>query len=202
MDYMTDALTTYRLEKGKINVTAGVTDRIAAVLGHHYVQSSGFAKYDSAKWKTTLKNLVAKLEIAVRRNVSTDGVHRQEIEHMIQEIKAGIKEYPETEPQAIVYLIFLAFDLMGDLPNNGTKRNTRENDFDLGRFRSIRYDQTTPQKARLILYLARWGTLKEYLSDVSDQELRAIESQYHRQKTDDFLKWFKGKYPTVYAELF
>jgi hypothetical protein len=201
MDYMKDALRTYRRKQGSINVHAGATGRIAAILGKHYAQSSSSMTYSSAEFKRTLTNLVAKLKIAVKRNVFTDGVHHKHIDQLLKQIQEGIEGYPEAEPQALLYLIFLAFELMGDLPNNKTRLSTRENNFSLNGFRTVRYLQTPHQRAALIYATARWRSFSEYSSDKAGQE---IEDRYfaHYRDPDDFLKWFKGKYPSVYAEMF
>lgn len=197
VDDMKDALRAYRRSDGSVNVPAFISDDLWHVLGSFYSQSSSRTTYDADKWKNAMKKLVRKVEIAIKRNIDTDAIHRGRIDRHIRRIKEAIDAGQESELQAIAELLFLTFELMGGMPNNReVKHATKEGYFDLRRHRTVHYLQSPAQKAALVLDAAEWGMFKEHLS------VRDIADQYWGKDKVKFLAWFKEKYPAVYAQLF
>lgn len=195
-DDMKEALLTYRRPNGSVNVSSGVGDDLWHLLGKYYLNSSSYTTYDRREWKQTMNKLVKKLEIAFRRNVDTDAIHRKKVDRHLRMFQSAVDKGPEAEPQAIVQLACLAFELMGGMPDNRkVEHATHESDFDLKRFRTVRYLQTPGQKARLILDTAGWDMFKD---DYSRDE---IEGEYYG-RPEKFLAWYKENFPKAYVKLF
>lgn len=196
-DNMKDALLAYRRDNGSINVPAFITDDLWHILGKFYSQSSSSTPYKALKWKTAMKKLITKLEIAIKRNVDTDAIHRQKIDRHVRLVKKAIHAGTEAEPQVIAELLFLAFELIGGMPKNTeVEHASKKSYFDLRRHRTIHYLQSPEQKARLILDTSGWKMFNEHYS------ISEIEDEYYGKDKVKFLEWFKQKHPAVYAKLF
>lgn len=196
-DNMKDALLAYRRDDGSINVPAFITDDLWRVLGKFYSQSSSSTPYSASKWKRAMKKLITKLEIAIKRNVDTDAIHRQSIERHVRLVKEAIHAGTEAEPQVIAEVLFLAFELIGGMPKNTeVEHASKESYFDLRRHRTIHYLQSPKQKARLIFDTAGWKIFNKHYSR------REIEDQYSGKDSVKFLAWFKQTHPAAYAMLF
>lgn len=188
----------YQPTGNRVVVSIAMEDMLRFVLGRGYdhCHSRSFSR---AEWKRVVAKLVSKLEIAISKNVETDGIHRLSIRYQLERAKDALKARPTAEPQLSVALICLCFELMGDLPDNRKVNKTQETNFELHRHRSVYYLQQPRQKAKLILHTANWEQFKKRYK-ASD-----IESKWYCDYDQDpqkFLDWYKATYPDVYAELF
>jgi hypothetical protein len=199
MDDMKDQRLTYRRKDGRINVAVHTEDDLRYVLGGYYDQCHS-RSFNETEWKKIVRKLVGKLEIAIKRNVDTDRVHKQDISRHVRLIREAVSAKPMAEPQVIVKLICLAFELMGEMPCNKRVEHAREERyFDLNRHRTVRYFQTPRQKAKLIVHCAEVGRFKKVYGKDD------IESKWYGEFDQDpvrFLDWYKTTYPKLYAELF
>ncbi|MFN0158834.1 MAG: hypothetical protein ACKVRP_12275 [Bacteroidota bacterium] len=103
----------------------------------------------------------------------------------------------QTDPEVLMALFGLCFELVGGLPDNRSKRIVKidSHNFRQGRFRTAFYTHDVLQKYKLIMRSALNEEFKRFYS-IDDLE------DHFKGDIRDFVEWFRQTHPTAYALLF
>ena len=130
-------LTSIRTTDNKVKLSFFAEDSLRYILGSYYDRWHGYT-LNEKEWKHLLDKLISKIEIAINLNLSTDGIHREDIEFYLDSLKRNIKDKTNTDPEIIIALVDLCFELLGGMPDNtNNKHANKEKHFNLKNKRSL-----------------------------------------------------------------
>ena len=134
---------------------------------------------------------------------NTDKHHLNEIRELIENQLCSIKKKKTLESlydSLITFFPRMCFLLIGEIPQNGTKRNKdNRNNWKLNRYRQLEYRQVKSQKENLILNLLKneringLGTYREEFEKYKKGRIDIYEG---------ITSWFRRTYPEIYFDLF
>jgi len=185
-----------RNTKGLVSLSIPAEDILRSLLGSRYNHIHG-VQLDENRWKRILANLEKTLRKSIDANTETDAIHKAEIDRYLGIIHSAVNSQENTDPDILLTLVGICFELLGGLLDNRSKRiiNNHPNNFRTNRMRSIHYTQSKVQKCRVIMRSALYEVFKKYYSK------NRLESNFNGD-TEKFIDWFKKMYPEAYAKLF
>jgi len=192
-------ITSTRTSNNKIKLSFFAEDMLRYILGSYYTNWHGY-ELKEKEWKYILHKLCAKLEIAIKRNITTDFIHGEHLRESLESIKRKINEKNNSDPDIIMALVGLCFYLIGDFPNNTDKKHAnKEKYFDLADKRSLLFLQDKKQKIKVILESSRHAPFSNFYTydDLISKFYLDFES-----KPQLFIDWYKAEYPQLYAKIF
>jgi len=132
----------------------------------------------------------------------TDKNHRDEIIKLINDEVEKIKEQNsiiDLHTSLIIFFPKLCFLLIGHIPQNFTKPGKdNRSSWNLNEYRQVEYKQSHKQKRKLLNSLL----INEKIADLKSYKLELRNYHNTQIKGEDFLNWFKRKYPHIYVEIF
>jgi hypothetical protein len=183
----------------KVKLSFFAEDMLRKILGSYYTNWHGY-ELSEREWKSLLKKLVSKIGMAIEVNVVTDYIHFKQINLQLECIKRCITEKDNTDPENIIALIGLCFELLGGLPDNKHRKYAnKERYFDSSIKRSMHFIQNPSQKARVILESAWYEPFKNYYSHDVIHDKFFLDFGCVSQ---DFINWYKAEFSQLYATLF
>lgn len=188
-----------RTVKNKVKLSFFAEDMLRKILGGYYTNWHGY-ELTEREWKRILRKLVAKIEIAIEANILTDHIHRKRITFQLECMKRCLAEKGNTDPENIIALISLCFELIGGLPDNRQRQHAnKKNYFDLSAKRSVHFLQSLRQKVSVILESAWHDPFKDFYShdDLHDKFYLDFGC-----RSQEFVEWYKAEFPKLYAKLF
>lgn len=169
------------------------------VLGSYYDHCHG-GELSEKRWKHILNKLVNKIDWAIEINLLTDGLHKKKIRYKLDNLKRCISNKENTDPEIIISLVSLCFELIGSLPDNRAHIHANKKSyFNLSGNRSIHYIQSPDQKVRVILDSASYEPFNAHYS------YNEMISKYYTEFSNNaqrFLVWYKSQFPQLYSILF
>lgn len=152
------------------------------------------------KWKKIQARISNAIKKAARYNFQSDGFHTTRVRSFLDKMHTACNSKDNTDPEMILSLVGIIFELLGQVPNYSERRVlNRNDDYFLSGLRCLYYSQTHSQKVRTIIEAARYKPYCEYHK--SDDLHEVLDCQY-RGDVEGFLEWYKKEYPKVYCELF
>jgi len=192
-------ITSFRTKENKVSVSFFAEDMLRYILGSYYNHLHG-AELSEKRWKHIIEKLLTKIEWTIDLNLYTDGEHKSDIEFQLNCLKRSVKETENTDPEIIIALISLCFELIGSLPDNrGRLHANNRSHFNLSRKRSIQYIQNPSQKVSVIIDSSRDEPYKNFYTLDSIVKKYALEFSRNAR---EFLDWYKTEYPKLYSMLF
>jgi hypothetical protein len=192
-------ITSKRTETNKVKLSFFAEDMLRHILGNYYTNWHGY-ELTEREWKHILSKLVAKMEIAIEVNLLTDNIHYKRINFQLDCMKGCLSEKGNADPEHVIALIGLCFELLGGLPDNRRRKHAnKKNYFDLSAKRSVHFIQSLRQKARVILQSAWYEPFKDFYSHGD------IHDKYYLDfgcRSQEFIDWYKTEFPQLYAKLF
>ncbi len=155
----------------------------------------------SKYWIKDCRRLIEELEKYIEANVNTDKNHLNEIRYQIVVMKGTLrgKSSLDREPILITALAKLCLLLLGDRPKHLRKKRVNKPEFYiLQNVRTLQYHQTPKQKAIVIKRECTTGNTQK----LEGEEIKNLERRLKSLSSIEFVNWFKGDYPNIYAELF
>jgi hypothetical protein len=157
-------------------------------------------KMSQKNWEKILKRITSSLRESIAKNLNSDEFHKWRINLYLDQLDEACDSEHNTEPEFILSIIGLIFELLGGTPNNaGRRRLNRKDEFKLNNLRSLIYIQTPSQKVETILEASRYEPYCDFhkRTDLFQRYM----TKYNGNPTG-FLEWYKGKYPDVYIKIF
>ena len=192
-------LTSIRTSDNKIKLSFFAEDTLRYILGSYYTNWHG-CELKEKEWKHILRKLSTKLEIAIKRNITTDFIHSKQLRDSLEGIKRKINESNNSDPDIIMALVALCFHLIGDLPNNTDKKYAnKEKYFDLADKRSLLFLQNKKQKIKVILESSKYVPFSNFYT--YDDLISKFYSKFSSDP-QPFIDWYKSEYPELYAKIF
>lgn len=191
--------TSKRTTTNKVRLSFFAEDTLRFILGGFYTNWHGY-ELTEREWKHILKKLLSKIEIAIKRNLSTDYLHRKKIKFKLDCMRRSINHKGNTDPEHIIALSGLCFELLGGLPDNRERKHaSKEQYFDLSPMRSVHFIQSLGQKVRVIFESAWHEPFRNFYSynDIFEKFWSDFGG-----KPQAFVDWYKSQYPELYAMLF
>jgi len=188
-----------RTATNKVKLSFFAEDMLRYILGGYYTNWHGY-ELTEREWKHLLNKLVSKIEIAIEVNLITDHIHSKRINFQLECMKRCLAEKDNTDPEHVIALIGLCFELLGGLPDNRQRKHANKKKyFDLSAKRSVHLMQSPRQKVRVILESARHEPFKDYYShdDIHDKFYLDFGC-----RSQEFIGWYKTEFPQLYAKLF
>lgn len=188
-----------RTTDNKIKLSFFAEDTLRYILGSFYTNWHGY-KLKEKDWQHVLNKLLSKLEIAVKRNVTTDYIHAEQIREQFENAKRKINEKVNSDPDIIMALFRLCFVLIGDLPNNTDIRYANKNKyFDLNVKRSLHFLQNKNQKIKVILESSKYEPFNKFYT--YDDLISKLYLKF-KSEPESFIDWYKSEYSQLYAKIF
>ena len=164
---------------------------------YHAVTGSGDIKF----LKKTLFRLFKSLSRSVQLNVvSGDEILMSEIEMLCDNALSELKQNQTAELlmlKMISYLTRICFQLIGQYPNNWSKRSTNLNkEWKLDKYRNVVYTSNFQQKSFLIL-----DNYSRFASSTTHPKVEVLWDKLNYDFNNDylkFIKWFKKEYNDIY----
>jgi hypothetical protein len=192
-------LTSFRTKENKVSVSFFAEDMLRYILGSYYNHLHG-AELSERQWKHILKKLLSKIEWAIENNLYTDGIHKKKIDFQLNCLKQSVEDKDNTDPEIVIALISLCFELIGSLPDNRDRLHAnKKGHFKLSRRRSIQYIQYPRQKVSVIIDSSWYEPFKDFYTYNDILSKFALEFSNNAL---NFLSWYKAEYPKLYAMLF
>ncbi|MDK2801350.1 MAG: hypothetical protein PWQ70_2969 [Clostridiales bacterium] len=155
-------------------------------------------------WKKNILKIFRAIKKSILVNINiVDELHKTNLIELCNDAISNIsktKNKDKVNVLAIEYMTKIIFSLQGDIPDNW-RRNivNRDEYWKLNKYRQIVYTQNQKQKVNIILSLHNKYPYSERFAD----KLELINKYGELEHNDsEFIKWFKGKYPELYLELF
>lgn len=190
---------TERDSENRVHLSFFAETILSRVLGGRYYNWHGY-RLSEREWKNIIKKLLRKLELAIDINVYTDTIHIRNIKHKLQHMRDSLAQKKTVDPELVLALIGLSFELLGGMPDNHTRKyGNKPHHFKLDQHRSLLYSQVAAQKVWTIFESAHYDQFKQYYTH------QKIADKYYTEfvgKPAEFISWFKRTYPAQYAELF
>jgi len=192
-------LTSFRTEENKVSVSFFAEDMLRYILGSYYNHLHG-TELSERRWKHIIGKLLTKIEWAIDVNLYTDGIHKNKIDFQFNCLKQSAKQKENTDPEIIIALISLRFELIGSLPDNRDRLHANnKSHFNLSKRRSIQYIQNYSQKVSVIIDSSWYKPYKDFYTYNEILSKYALECSSNAR---DFLNWYKTEYPKLYSMLF
>jgi len=193
---MSIQLRSSRKTNGDIVLSIPAEDVLRFLLGSRYTSIHGIPQNEK-EWKHILGRLLKVLNKSIDINISTDAIHKAQIARYIRILKSSIDSPENTDPEVILALVGLCFELMGGSLDHRSRKviNDNPSNFCTDSMRSVSYSQDFGQKYRTIIQSSFYDEFKKYYSTGQ------LEENF-RGKFREFIEWFKKQYPAAYAQLF
>lgn len=141
------------------------------------------------------------LRKTIELNTNTDKKHLEEINGALEKLDISFKD-KDFEPLYIVGLFKLIFLLLGDLPNNWSRKTNINRSFFLHGRRQLVYNRNLEQKVTTILRAHEQNEKFQKIINRWDLS-KLFRTETHKDiLSQDFLRWYSDNYPNLYAELF
>ena len=157
-----------------------------------------------------LKKYLLKIINAYEKSINssiefTDLGHKKTIFNLLEFYEKQIKlskTFGELDQTFISLQSELIFLLIGKMPNNWREKEVRliNSNWNLNDERKIIYFQNNEQKKNVIFEKINRGLYSDELPEL--REIRMIYLIEFKKNADEFMGWFKEKFPTIYLELF
>ncbi len=171
---------------------------LAKILGSTLLYSHGTV--GEKRWKAILGRISTAIEKAVKQNVITDNFHKSELEKYITGLKEACKKKECYDPSIILSLVSIIFELLGGAPDyTSQRRMNRNDDYVLTSQRKLQYFQSPYQRVKTILRASRENAYSKFHKH---DDLFNEFALTFRSDAEEFLKWYKKKYPKVYLMIF
>lgn len=155
---------------------------------------------DEKTWKAYLSKIIGAIDKSIHNSLSSDGFHVFRLESHISRIKEALKSKEVVDPEIILHLSSIIFELLGRVPDHrGRTVVNRRDDYTLRYLRTLQYTQSKYQRVATILAASKW---KPY-SDMHKYD--DLEDKYFidcAHDPDAFIIWYKKRYPDGYLRLF
>ena len=151
-------------------------------------------------WNDILTKLINAIEKAINKNIDSDGLHRLRLKNYIKQLKNDCKENNRNEPDILLPLIGIIFELLGGMPNYSDRSKiNRKNDYQLFHLRSVLYSQNSYQKLKTILDASKQEPFygHHHYDDLFEKYVTEFNGN-----ADGFIEWYKSEYPSIYLQLF
>lgn len=157
-------------------------------------------KISQKNWEKILKRIKSSLRESIAKNLNSDEFHKWRINLYLDQLDEAYESEHNTDPEFILSLTGLIFELLGGTPNNtGRRRLNRKDEFKLNNLRSLNYIQTPSQKVETILEASRY---EPYCDFHRRTDLFKRYMTKYNGNPEGFLEWYKEKYPDVYVKIF
>lgn len=157
-------------------------------------------KMRQRNWEKILERITSSLRDSIAKNLNSDEFHKWRINLYLDQLDETCNSKNNTDPEFILSLTGLIFELLGDTPNNtGRRRLNRKDEFKLDNLRSPYYIQTPSQKVETILEASRYEPYCDF--HTRTDLFQRYMTKYNGNPTG-FLEWYKVKYPNVYIKIF
>lgn len=157
-------------------------------------------KMRQKNWEKILRMITSSLKKSIAKNLNSDEFHKWRIALYIDRLDEACKSKYNTDPEFILSLTGLIFELLGRTPDySGRQRLNRKDDFKLNDLRSLCYAQTPSQKVETILQASRYEPYSDF-HNYTDL-LQKYMTKYNGNPIG-FLEWYKGQYPDAYSKIF
>lgn len=157
----------------------------------------------SAQWRVALRTVLDHLYRYLKSNVQTDEVHFTMLCTGLAAARESLDEADDFWPGYAEGITRLALLLMGDLPDHQNSRpgSRKKGHFSLSCFRTLHYSQDPLQKLSTLVAAHRIG-----LAGFEGNPYHALDEfraeRGFKAGYDDFIAWYKRKYPQNYALVF
>lgn len=183
---------------GEVELSILAEIYLAKILGSTLLYSHG--TLDEKRWKSILSRIVTAIEKAIKQNVITDHFHKSELEKYVDDLKKCCKKKECTDPSIVLSLVSIIFELLGGTPNyTNQRRMNRNGDYVLTSQRKLQYFQSPYQKVKTILRASQENAYSKFHNH--DDLFSEFALTFH-SNAEEFLKWYKKKYPKVYLMIF
>ncbi len=190
---------TKRTAKNKIKLSFFAEDMLRRILGGYYTNWHGY-ELTEKQWKYVLRKLLMKIEIAIEANIVTDHIHHNRIAFQLGCMKRCLIEEGNTDPENVIALIGLCFELIGDLPDNRHRKHANKKEyFSLSDKRTVHFLQSIRQKVNIILESAWYEPFKDYYSHGDLHDKFRLDFGCRPR---EFVEWYKTEFPKLYTKLF
>jgi hypothetical protein len=157
-------------------------------------------KMRQQNWEKILERITSTLKKSIAKNLNSDEFHKWRINLYLDQLDEACKSKHNTDPEFILSLTGLIFELLGRTPNySGRRRLNKKNDFKVNDLRSLCYQQAPSQKVETILEASRY---KPYSNFHARTELFQKYMTKFNGNPTGFLVWYKGQYPEAYSKIF
>lgn len=190
------------MRQENVNVTSAFALLMSLLFGiRNYQDFAG--THSLTIWKRHLKKLINTIRRSIIINITAvDDLHRKELIMLCDRTISAMqpaKTKDEVNLALIEGLVRLLFGLLGELPNHLGKNSTSNDKlWELDKYRTVVYRQTSKQKVRLICEIANNNI--PGLPTASD--LWTKWDYYFKRNDYDFINWFKQNYCDIYADVF
>jgi hypothetical protein len=187
-----------RSDMNIVEISQSTIDFFFSIFGRSTKYSRG--KYSQKEWKKILNRNSSILKKSVDKNINSDGFHKWRVDLYLEQLQDACKSKHNVDPEIIVLLTSIIFELLGGVPNyRGRYRLNKKDDFKLNQLRSLDYRQSPYQKFCTIIEASRYKPYCDY------HKYEDLYQKYIYEYNGDpvgFIKWYKTKYPEAYANIF
>ena len=185
-----------RAERGEVKLSIPAECLLTRLLGRRYFTIHGVSIKEK-KWKRILVGLLKSLKRSIDLAMDTDAVHKAEVNRYLYIIEQSVESKDTTDPEIILSLLGICYELLGGLPDNRKKKiiNNHKNNYKTDKMRTLHFIRSPQQKFNVIMQSALHDEFKSYYSE---DELWGN----FRGDMRDFISWFKNEYPEAYGKLF
>ena len=189
---------TIRRDMNTVEISLSSEVRLCRIFGTSMYLIHG--NQSQRTWKNILKKATKTIRKAIKFNVNSDNFHKNQINNHLVDIEEALSSRHNVDPQIILSLIGMIFELLGNEPNYWRrKRLTRKTDFVLNKLRSLQYIQSPKQKVQTILEASKYAPFAE---KHKHNDLLNDYYTHFNGNPDGFIEWYKEKYPDIYLKLF
>jgi len=187
-----------RQDMDTLEISLSSRDFLCSLFGDQMSHTHG--KMRQNNWEKILKKITDTLRNAISKNLHSDEFHHWRIKLYLDHLDEACKSNYNSDPEFILSLTGLVFELLGGTPDNtGRRRLNKKDEFRLNNLRTSYYIQTPLQKVETILTASQYSPYCDFHSHTELFQKYVLE---YNGKPDEFLTWYKGKYPDVYMKIF
>ena len=189
---------TVRRDMDTIEISLSSRDFLCSLFGNPMSHTRG--KMRQNNWEKILKKITSTLKKAISKNLHSDEFHKWRINLYLANLEESCKSNYNSDPEFILSLTGLIFELLGRTPDNtGRRRLNKKDEFRLNNLRTPYYLQTPYQKVETILEASQYKPCCDFHDRT--ELFQKYMLKYNGNPTG-FLEWYKGKYPEVYMRIF